>query len=595
MEKASIRSLTGQLSDDLTWLENHGRTQPDLAMQAGALRLAAASVRNVIGPFLEGQGVEPLHLAVVGGAGAGKSTITNFLSGALLAEANPQAGFTRHPIAYASSNGPTNWSSHAGFLGPLRRLTTPTPSNLDEDVYQVRRVPVSAEKLSLLNQIIVWDCPDMTTWAATNYAPRLLEVAGLADIIVYVASDERYNDEVPTQFLRLLLQAGKTVIIVIMKMRPDDAPAFLDHFKKSVLANMPGKPVACLAVPQLTLEQLTDPVKKAGPYRIPLINQVAVFAGSAQATRRRSVIMSMNYLKTHQAELLGVARSDLVVLEDWKSLVTRGENDFLRRYRREFLEVERFPRFDEALVRLLDLLEIPLPGFKAVGAVLRAPFTLFRGLFNKALQRPDMPALPERPVLEGALAGWTDYLRKEASRRAPTHPVWAHIDKGFSHNLTEQLRRQFDQSIKTFQQGMNDEVDRTARAIYEDLKKHPVGLNTLRGGKLAVELGAITLSFVTLGVGHLVWWPLAAIIAAPITQALVELLGKQYVESQRERARVRQETMVTQLLANPLAERFISYPTSGGSNFERLQQILQRLPETIKQLDVLVQEKLKER
>ena len=66
-------------------------------------RLAAASVRNVIGPFLEGQGVEPLHLAVVGGAGAGKSTISNMISGCMLAEANPQAGFTRHPIAYVSS------------------------------------------------------------------------------------------------------------------------------------------------------------------------------------------------------------------------------------------------------------------------------------------------------------------------------------------------------------------------------------------------------------------------------------------------------------------------------------------------------------
>ena len=41
----------------------------------------------------------------------------------------------------------------------------------------------------------------MTTWAATGYVPRLLEIAGLADVVVYVASDERYNDEVPTRQL----------------------------------------------------------------------------------------------------------------------------------------------------------------------------------------------------------------------------------------------------------------------------------------------------------------------------------------------------------------------------------------------------------
>lgn len=202
--------------------------------------------------------------------------------------------------------------------------------------------------------------------------------------------------------------------------------------------------------------------------------------------------------------------------------------------------------------------------------------------------------MPERPVLEGALSGWTDALRKEAGRRALTHAVWTHIDKGFSHGLTDQVRRQFEQSWRSFQQGMNEEVDRTARAIYEDLQRHPVALNTLRGGKLAMEIGAITLSFTTLGVAHLVWWPLAAVVAAPITQGLIDILGKQYVESQRERARVRQETMVSQRLADPVAECFINYPTSGGSPFEKMQLILRRIPESVRQLDVLVREKMKE-
>ena len=53
----------------------------------------------------------------------------------------------------------------------------------------------------------------------------MLEIAALADVIVYVASDERYNDEVPTQFLHLLLQAGKPVVVCLMKMREPDAPA----------------------------------------------------------------------------------------------------------------------------------------------------------------------------------------------------------------------------------------------------------------------------------------------------------------------------------------------------------------------------------
>ncbi len=214
MEPLSARALTGQLADDLGWLEEHCRRQPDQATAAVRLRLAAALVRNCIGPAIDDQPPVPLHVAVVGGAGAGKSTVANLLSGAQAAEANPQAGFTRHPIAYTSAAGALSWAGHLGFLGPLQRLTQPTPSSFDEDVYQVRRVPADPTTYDLLKDFVVWDCPDMTTWAAAGYIPRLLEAAALADVVVFVASDERYNDEVPTRFLRLILEAGKPVVVV---------------------------------------------------------------------------------------------------------------------------------------------------------------------------------------------------------------------------------------------------------------------------------------------------------------------------------------------------------------------------------------------
>src|SRR4051812_24271224 len=166
MDTLSTRALTSQLADDLGWLEKHARQQPDQGRPAALLRLGAALVRNSVGPFLDDQQATPLHVVVVGGAGAGKSTVANMLAGAVVAEANPQAGFTRHPIAYTSATGPINWAAPLGFLGPLSRLTQPSPSSLDEDVYQVRRVPTDPTSFDLLREFVVWDCPDMTTWAA---------------------------------------------------------------------------------------------------------------------------------------------------------------------------------------------------------------------------------------------------------------------------------------------------------------------------------------------------------------------------------------------------------------------------------------------
>ena len=588
MDEAAQRGLTSQLSDDLAWLENHARGQPEEARHAGALRLAAALVRNVVGPFIEGQAAPPLHVAVVGGAGAGKSTVANFLCGAILAESNPQAGFTRHPTAYASAAGQQTWPAHLGFLGPLRRLPHPAPGNLDADVYQVKKVPADDETVHVLDKFIVWDCPDMTTWAAQGYVSRLIEVAGLADVIVYVASDERYNDAVPTEFLKLLLQAGKVVVVCLVKMKEADAPAFVEHFQKEVIGKMPVRAISCLAIPQLTQAQLADPARLANPFRIPLVNQVTVLGEPPAATRRRTVHAALRFLQTSQDSLLGGARQDLAALGTWRNLVQEGQKDFDLRYRREYLTGEQFRRFDEALVKLLELLELPGVGKILSGAlyVVRTPYRLLKGLLSRGFQRPHAAALPERPVMEGAFHGWLDLLRKEAARRGPTHPLWVHLQQGFATGMAEKAQEQFEQCFRTFQLSQADEVDRTARAIYEDLAKNPVALNTLRGSKFALEVASITGAIVMGGINlvDIVLVPLAA----SITHQLVELLGKSYVENQRELARARQEALATKQVSAPLADWLINWPSSGGSSFEQLQTILRRLPQDIQKLETLV-------
>ena len=592
MEHSSVRTLTRQLADDLAWLEDHARHQPRAMIRAGELHLTAAAVRNVLAPFLERQPPLPLHVAVVGGAGAGKSTVANFLCGQMLAESNPQAGFTRHPIAYAGATAPLPWPGTLGFLGNLHRLDKPESASLDADVYQLRRVPYSPEQFSVLDKFVVWDCPDMTTWAAAGYVPRLLEVAGLADVIVYVASDERYNDEVPTQFLRALLDAGKAVVVCLVKMKEADVLAFTAHFQREVMAGMPRPAVAVMAIPHLTTAQLADPAASA-PYRIPLVNQISVLGEPVDAARRRSVESGLQALAARQAHLLDVARHDLEAIETWQQLVKQGQIEFDGRYRREFLTAERFQRFDEALVRLLELLELPGVGrvLSTTLYFLRTPYRLLKGLFNKTLLRPDAAGLPERRVLEDALGGWLDLLRKEATRRADNHPLWQHVHQGFGGGLADQTRDRFEQAFRGFQLGLADEVERTARAIYLDLEQNPVALNTLRGTKFTMEVAAIGGTIAAGGL-HLVDLVLVP-LAASVMNLLVELMGRTYVERRREQTRLRQEAMVTQYVSGPIADWLTNWPTSGGSSYDRLQQVLRRFPQDVKRLEAAVHEALK--
>ncbi len=592
MEQTDTRTLVSQLADDLGWLEGHCRRRSDLAAQTGRLRLAAALVRNCIGPFLDAEPPTPLHVAVVGGAGTGKSTVVNLLSGTAAAESNPQAGFTRHPIAYTSANGTLRWPAHAGFLGPLQRLQDSKPSNLDQDVYQVRRITPDPAGSALLKEFVLWDCPDMTTWAASGYVPRLLEVAGLADVLVYVASDERYNDEVPTQFLHLLLQTGKPVVVCLMKMREAEASTLTAHFRQEVLGKVTHDAVACLSIPHLPAEQLAEPGKQAARWRIPLLNQVAVLGEPPARARTRVVRGATHYLRTHQDELLGTVRQDLAALDGWRQHVRSGQVEFDNRYRREYLTSEKFRSFDEALVRLLDLLELPGVG-KVVSTTLywvRTPYRLVKGWFGKALGRPDTPSLPELHVLRNTLSGWLDLLNKEAVRRANTHPLWAHVQKGFAAGLADIVRERFEQGYRTFQLGLADEVNATARAIYEELEKNPVMLNTLRTGNFALDVAAIVAAFT---IGHIGLQDIVLVpLLAALKQQIVELFGQQYVDNQRERIRMRQQLLVSQYISVPLAEWLAQWPASGGSEFERLQLALKRIPAALEQLDAAVSQSL---
>src|SRR5262249_21309901 len=151
------------------------------------------------------------------------------------------------------------------------------------------------------------------------------------------ASDERYNDVVPTQFLALLLQTGKPVVACLTKMREAEREALLSHFRRDVLARLPPGVVATLAIPHLTPEQLAGPARQAPRYRIELANQVSVLGSPPAEARRRSVLGTTRYLVQHQEELLAGARKEVAALEGWEAAVQAGRAEFDERYWREYL------------------------------------------------------------------------------------------------------------------------------------------------------------------------------------------------------------------------------------------------------------------
>lgn len=593
MESTEHRSAVGQLADDLRWLEEHCRQQPDLAENAGTLRLASALTRNVIGPFLEGQPARPLHIAVVGGAGTGKSTVVNFLAGAVVAEANPQAGYTRHPTAYLPAGPAFAWPSYIGFMGPLQRLSAEKPANADEDVYQVKRIPaLAATTASPLADFVIWDCPDMTTWASVSYVNRLLEVAALADVVVYVASDERYNDEVPTQFLHLLIKAGKAVVVVLTKVREENAAALADHFKQEILGRLPRLPdgtapaVPVITFPQMTARERVDPGGAGAKHRVQLLNQILVQCDGDKATRRRTVTNAAKYLATAGEGLLEVARRDLAEFDAWKASVMMGKAEFEERYRGEFLSGEQFRRIDRYRDELMDLLELPGAG-RLVSSLIwgfRAPYRWTRDYVVGLVARPQGFNLSERTVLSAALTGWLDTLQAEALKRAGTHQVWKQIAVRFDSEFGPQARGRFDEQLRSYELKETDELEGAGKGLVARLEQNPALLYTVRGGKFALDMGIVILGLV-LAIGWSWWYLILIPIGVSITHQAAELIVRGVVEKARSRVRHQREELLTTVLTTPLADWLAQWPATGGSSFEKLQQVLHRVPETIRQLE----------
>lgn len=601
MEPTDHRAAVGQLADDLSWLEEHCRKQESLSLHAGHLRLAAALGRNVVGPYLERQDAKPLHLAVIGGAGVGKSTVVNFLAGSVVAEANPQAGYTRHPTAYLPSLLGTTvpWSHHLGFLGPLQRISEAQPANLDEDVYQVRSVPANSDgKANPLADFVIWDCPDMTTWASANYVSRLVEVAALADVIVYVSSDERYNDEVPTQFLHLLVKAGKAVVVVLTKMKEADATTLTDHFRREVLGRLPKLPdgsvpqVPVLPIPNLTAEERADPGGAGMRYRVALLNQILVMCEDEAGTRKRTVANAVHYLSTAATGLLDVARRDLAEFDAWKTAVYAGKADFENRYRQEFLQGEPFRRFEQTREQIMDMLEVPGAGRFMSTALwgLRTPYRMARNYISGLLARPSLVQLNERTVLDTDLDAWLDQLQTEARKRAGSHPLWKQITHGFDAGLATEARDRFKHEYRGFELREVDELDQAGREMTEGLQKHSALLYSLRGGKIAIDV-AVIVGIVTYSWPPSMWLILLLPLGVSVTHQIEELLVRSAVEVTRNRVRHRREALVSEALTSPLAAWLAEWPATGGTQFERLHQVLSRVPETIRKLETAVNAK----
>jgi energy-coupling factor transporter ATP-binding protein EcfA2 len=157
------------------WLDGR-HPQPLGTMTRAALEGVAADLRRQA----ESLDVERPLLVVMlmGGTGVGKSTLLNALAGGGIAQASVQRPTTRDPVVYYHE--------------------TIRTDRLDPALRHCRLVP---HDRPALEQKIVVDTPDLDSNDPAN-RERLISLLPVADVVLYVGSQEKYHDKLGWELFR---------------------------------------------------------------------------------------------------------------------------------------------------------------------------------------------------------------------------------------------------------------------------------------------------------------------------------------------------------------------------------------------------------
>jgi GTP-binding protein EngB required for normal cell division len=150
----------------------------------------------------------------LGGTGTGKSTIFNALCGKPLSETGVERPKTYGPIVYAPKNTPIE----KDFPFPdiqIKRIAS-TDSSLISHAGASGQLLILEHTRDELSHLALVDTPDLDSLEFQNR-----EIAEdlylLADVVVFVTSQEKYADEVLYQFLRRVHQEGKSYFFLLNK------------------------------------------------------------------------------------------------------------------------------------------------------------------------------------------------------------------------------------------------------------------------------------------------------------------------------------------------------------------------------------------
>jgi len=555
-----------------------GRDESSDQVREPLLRFAHSLLAMKLRPALESDWLDkdPVHISLFGGTNSGKSTLLNVLLGRSVAGMNVTARFSQHPEAYCEPSLGDAWLDEfpTRFESYERHRDRHPPRQTDVELgssgYRPALAVLDPERISdtalaspVAGSAVLWDAPDFSTEHAAFWIGSVLDAVALADVVVMTVTDESYADERGAVLMRMISSAGVHLFVVANKL-PDtgellaDIQAKLDENWRGRGSGLPRQNLYALplvdgssADERLTALLASDAAAK-------LRDGLAAEARRGKQLKRKVVVDSARFLDKRRAEILEPLRKEIEAANAYAALVDNVTRDeFLVRYRRDYLDGEKYEEFNAALVRLMELLDVPGIGpiVKLLSEMARVPLRLAKGLlsnlFSGGKSAPVVPA--EKEAIGSLFEAWLSALKAHAQLLATRnpHPAWHQVAKSIdSPAFQDELARGFASGYERYRGTIEQELRDSARQIYAELEKRPKMLNMLRGANLAGNLAVTGGAVLSGGLSP------SDFVIGPAVSGLWRILISEgldvYVRSQEQSLKSRQLGLMQELVQDTL-------------------------------------------
>jgi len=307
----------------------------------------------------------PLLAIVAGGTNVGKTTLLNALAGTEVARATPLARGTKAAVIYVHKAREACFR-RGGFLPGYERRILSRPEEPNEDG-SAGVVFVAPHERQDLFPVAIADSPDVDSVFGPNLRVAW-DLLYAADVVLFVTSEEKYNDAACVTFLEKAFRHGKRVIAVLNK---SGAPEAEEDFRATVVPGAAQRgapegaakgakapPPLVFAVPFIAGTAQTRSAK-AREAIAPISQAISALGESADDIKAEARRGAHAALVETAAPALERLRREAESLAHFRAEVKRLAQDAARAYRAGLVTLPIY-EFDRVFVLLADALKVPV-------------------------------------------------------------------------------------------------------------------------------------------------------------------------------------------------------------------------------------------